>query len=152
MRIALDSNLLIYLARVWKADGDQRKTAAAESILLRLPESIIPVVPFQALGESYRVMLRYGYDREKCRATVLEWANRFETVASSEHAFLSAIDLATDHKLQFWDALIINAAADAGCQMLLSEDLQAGFVWRGLRVVNPFAPELDQRLSRLLAD
>ena len=120
--------------------------------MLRLPESIIPVVPFQALGESYRVMLRYGYDREKCRATVLEWANRFETVASSEHAFLSAIDLATDHKLQFWDALIINAAADAGCQMLLSEDLQAGFVWRGLRVVNPFAPELDQRLSRLLAD
>ena len=151
MRVAFDSNFLLYLAMVWRVDSDRAKTASVENLLRRWPDAAPPVLPYQVLGEAYHVMQRYGYNREKCRATVLEWANRFETVASSEQAFLSAIDLTTDHKLQFWDALIINAAADAGCQMLLSEDLQAGFVWRGLRVVNPFAPELDQRLSRLLA-
>ena len=105
----------------------------------------------QVLGECYQVMARFGHSRTKCREIIEDWSANFETFASGEDAFLAAFDLATDHKLQFWDALIINAAADAGCQMLLSEDLQAGFVWRGLLVVNPFAPELDQRLSRLLA-
>ena len=151
MKVAFDSNILVYLAMVWRVDSDRAKTATIENLLRRWPDTAPPVVPFQVLGEAYNVMQRYGYTREKCRETVLDWATNFETVASSEQAFLSAIDLTTDHKLQFWDALIINAAADAGCQMLLSEDLQPGFVWRGLRVVNPFAPELDQRLSRLLA-
>ena len=30
-------------------------------------------------------------------------------------------------------------AADAGCRLLLSEDLQDGFTWRGVTVVDPFA-------------
>ena len=109
------------------------------------------VCPLQTFGEAFSVMHRSGRTREQCRETLNIWAARFETVASGESAYLSAINLATDHKLQFWDALIICVSADAGCQLLLSEDLQSGFGWRGLRVVNPFAPELDQRLSRLLA-
>lgn len=128
------------------------KTASIGSILLRLRGDAFPIVPYQVLGETYRVMMRYGYDRAKCRDTVLDWAGNFETVASSGEAFLSAIDLATDHKLQFWDALIINAAADAKCELLLSEDMHPGFRWRGVTVVNPFAIKLDQRLARLLED
>ena len=35
--------------------------------------------------------------------------------------------------------MILNAAADAGCALLLSEDMRPGFAWRGVTVANPFA-------------
>ena len=47
--------------------------------------------------------------------------------------------LARDHGLSFYDALIAAAALEAGCDTLLSEDMQDGHVVRGLTIVNPFA-------------
>jgi len=44
------------------------------------------------------------------------------------------------HQLSIWDALILQAALDAGCDTLLSEDLQTGQRFGTLEVVNPFAP------------
>jgi predicted nucleic acid-binding protein len=41
-------------------------------------------------------------------------------------------------KLSFWDALIVAAAAGAGCEALITEDLNPGQVIAGVRVVNPF--------------
>lgn len=40
--------------------------------------------------------------------------------------------------LSWWDALIVAAARDAGCELLLSEDLQEGQRIAGVEVVNPF--------------
>jgi predicted nucleic acid-binding protein len=40
--------------------------------------------------------------------------------------------------LAFWDALIVAAARSAGCQVLLSEDLQDGQDLGGIVVVDPF--------------
>ena len=51
---------------------------------------------------------------------------------------LAAIDLHRLHRLSFWDALILQAAAAAGCRELLSEDMQAGIRHGGVVVVNPF--------------
>jgi predicted nucleic acid-binding protein len=42
------------------------------------------------------------------------------------------------HRLSCWDALIVAAAADAGCGLLLTEDLQDGRVYEGVTVMNPF--------------
>lgn len=47
--------------------------------------------------------------------------------------------LAAAHRLPFYDALVVVAARDAGCDVLYSEDLQNGRVFDGLRVVDPFA-------------
>lgn len=41
--------------------------------------------------------------------------------------------------LAFWDALIVAAARSAGCDALLTEDLQDGQDLDGLVVVDPFA-------------
>ena len=51
---------------------------------------------------------------------------------------LAAIDLHRLHQLSLWDALILQAAAAAGCRELLSEDMQPGFRHGGVVVVNPF--------------
>ncbi|HZC22176.1 MAG TPA: VapC toxin family PIN domain ribonuclease, partial [Candidatus Binatia bacterium] len=49
-----------------------------------------------------------------------------------------------------WDAIILSAAAEAGCRLLLSEDLQAGFTWNGVTVANPFAAKKHELLAELL--
>jgi predicted nucleic acid-binding protein len=46
--------------------------------------------------------------------------------------------LAEDHRLSFYDALIVAAAIEAGCDILYSEDMQHGRTIGGLAVVNPF--------------
>ena len=64
---------------------------------------------------------------------------------------VNATDLAADHGLTIWDSVVLAAAAEAGCRLLLSEDLQEGFTWRGVTVANPFAPTQNPILAALLA-
>jgi predicted nucleic acid-binding protein len=50
----------------------------------------------------------------------------------------SALALARDHGFAFYDALIVAAAIEAGCDVLYSEDMQHGRSIAGLSIVNPF--------------
>lgn len=43
-----------------------------------------------------------------------------------------------DHRISYWDAAIIEAARALGCDVVLSEDLSAGYDYGGVRVDNPF--------------
>jgi predicted nucleic acid-binding protein len=49
-----------------------------------------------------------------------------------------AREIARDHRFGFYDALIVAAAIDAGCDTLFSEDLQGGRAFGMLKIVNPF--------------
>ena len=50
----------------------------------------------------------------------------------------AARDLAASDQVSFYDALIVCAAQQSGCDRLYSEDLQAGRQFGALRIVNPF--------------
>ena len=50
----------------------------------------------------------------------------------------AAVALARDHGLSFYDALIVAAALEAGCDILYTEDMQHGRKFGGLTIVNPF--------------
>ena len=50
----------------------------------------------------------------------------------------AAIGLAREHSLSFYDALIVAAAIEAGCDILYSEDMQHGRAIGGLTIRNPF--------------
>ena len=43
------------------------------------------------------------------------------------------------YSLSWWDALIVAAAQSSGCSALLTEDLQNGQRFGGVRVIDPFA-------------
>jgi len=58
--------------------------------------------------------------------------------------------LHADHQMQIWDGLVLAVAAEHRCRILLSEDLQHGFTWRGVSVVNPFAPNRHPLLEQVL--
>jgi predicted nucleic acid-binding protein len=51
------------------------------------------------------------------------------------------------HHLSFWEALVVAAAWQTGCEHLLTEDLQDGQDLGGTVVVNPFLRGPDQLLS-----
>ena len=60
------------------------------------------------------------------------------------------MDLCVSHSLSCWDALVLNVAAEAGARLLLTEYMQQGFSWRGVRIVNPLADSVDPLLEQLL--
>jgi hypothetical protein len=72
------------------------------------------------------------------------------TADTTGSAVIAALDLAATHRLGIWDSLIISVAAENACRVLLSEDLQDGFIWRGLTVLNPFAVPRSPLLDALL--
>lgn len=147
MRVALDTNILAYAEGV----GDVPRCTGAIRLIEQLPAEIV-LLPAQTLGELFRVLT--GKAQRKAgpaREAIMTWADSFEVADSSWAAFQAAIDLATDHKLQIWDALIIAVAAEHRCRILLSEDLQNGFIWRGVTVVNPFAAPSSPLLDNILA-
>jgi predicted nucleic acid-binding protein len=53
--------------------------------------------------------------------------------------------------LGVWDAVVLAATSKAGCRVLLSEDLQEGFTWGGVTVVDPFASMRHPLLHAWLA-
>ena len=46
-------------------------------------------------------------------------------------------------KLSFWDAMVVHATAELGCDMLWTEDLNDGQVIKGVHIRDPFAAEQD---------
>jgi predicted nucleic acid-binding protein len=57
-------------------------------------------------------------------------------VTGETHA--TAVTLAKDHGFAFYDALIVAAALEAGCDTLYSEDMHHGGNFRGLTIIDPF--------------
>jgi len=147
MRIALDTNVMAYAEGL----GDETRCAAAITLIEQLPADLV-LLPAQTLGELYRVLTgKAKREATEVREVILGWADSFVVADSSWTAFQSALDLAADHGLQIWDALIISIAAENHCRLLLSEDLQNGFTWRGVTVVNPFAMPRSRLLVSVLS-
>ncbi len=149
-RVAYDTNILVYIQGVENHPDDLAKIKAARLLHHKLSEACVCVAPQQALGELYSVLVRDTRNREFAREQLLRCFDEFDVTPADSGAFADAIDLATEHKLQLWDALILATAASGGCSLLLSEDMQDGFAWRGVTVVNPFAAKMHKRLARVL--
>lgn len=149
-RVALDTNILAYLAGVSRDTRDDAKIEQVRNLMGRLSDEVSLVAPTQTLGELFVVLRRGGASAQDARAILLEFAQAFGSSASETRTALAAADLVVDHKLQFWDALIVTAAAEAGCALLLSEDMQDGFLTRGLTVINPLRDILHPKLAVLL--
>jgi len=71
-------------------------------------------------------------------------------IETSAEVMLSAADLATDHQLSIWDSVILSAAAEAGCRLLLSEELRDSFTRNGFTDTNPFALSKHELLAAVL--
>jgi len=145
VRVALDTNVLVY-AEGW---GDDVRCKLASDLIARLKptDSIVAV---QVLGELSRVLTsKMKKSGTEVRELLLSWSDGVVVADTTWTAFQSAMDLSVDHQISMWDALILAVAAENKCRLLLSEDFQNGFTWRGVTVVNPF--ETKAKPYKLLA-
>lgn len=150
-RIALDTNILAYAEGLALTVADDPKVARAQDILAIIPERCT-VVPVQVLGELYNVLTRKRRTSADGAVAAIEtWRRTSIGVDTTDALLAAAIALAGQHRLAIWDAVILSAAAEARCDYLLSEDMQDGFVWRGVMIVNPFGANVPGSLARLLA-
>ena len=134
------------------AEGVNTETrqSEAQDVLRRLPAESV-VLPAQVLGELFRVLTRKGgASVQSARAKLMSWIDGFSVEGTAPGVLVVAADLAATHQLDIWDAVILSAASAAGCSLLLSEDLQDGFIWGGVTVVNPFAESLHPLLASAL--
>jgi len=146
MRVALDTNVLAYAEGV---NGAQMRKAALE-LVERLPEGTA-LLPVQTLGELFNLLVRKAKRSPgRARKAILSWRDAFPLIETSAEVMLAAADLATDHQLSIWDSVVLSAAAESGCRLLLTEDMQEGFTWKGVTVTNPFATSKHELLAALL--
>ena len=146
MRIALDTNILVYAEGV---NGPEKRTQTLT--ILRGLSSDTVVIPAQVLGELFNVLTRKaGRSPADARDAVLAWRDNFSVIGVTPEVMLAAVDLSTNHQFAIWDAVILAAASAAACRMLLSEDLHNGFAYGGVTVVNPFASPRHAMLDLLL--
>ncbi len=133
-RSFLDTNILVYAD-----DGDSpEKQQRAIEIILEHRAAGTSVVSLQVLQEYFAITTRkLGTDPGVARRKI-EVLAQLDVVAPTLDDLLAAIDLHRDHQVSIWDALIVRAAQRSGCAVLLTEDLQDGRVFEGLKVVNPF--------------
>jgi predicted nucleic acid-binding protein len=152
-RFAVDTNVLAYAEGLLSAPDDRLKIDVARRLLRGLiGAAAAPVIPVQVLAELHRLLLRKGrLGAGEVSARVTRLGAAGEVIATTRAVFDMALILAEDHGLQTFDAIILAAAAEARCDLLLSEDLQAGFSWRGVVVSNPFGAAPDRRVADLLA-
>ncbi len=145
MKVALDTNVL---AAAEGVDGAARRAVALD-LLRALPRDRV-VLPAQVLGELFNVLVRKASrSRSHARSAMLGWHDAFPVAGTTTEAMVAAADLANDHRMGIWNSVIFSVAARAGCRMLLSEDLHAGFTWGGVTVVNPFGSERNPLLEAL---
>lgn len=143
MKVALDTNVLAYAAGV----DDQVRQDRAQRLINSMDATDI-VLPSQVAGELYNVLHRKDRrSREEAASIVRSWIDVLVFTVHSATAFADAVNLARDHGFQFWDALIVCVAAEAGCTLLVSEDMQEGFVYRGMTIANPFVDPLHPMMA-----
>jgi predicted nucleic acid-binding protein len=134
-RTFVDTNVLVY------ADDKSaaRKRERALALLGELIGDGSAVLSTQVLQEYFVIATRkLGVEADIARRKV-EALARLDVVIIRPDLVLAAIDLHRLHAISFWDALVIRAAAAAGCSRVLTEDLNNGQVLDGVRVENPFS-------------
>ncbi len=143
--IGIDTNVIVYAEGV----NDPERQAAALVLLSGIPRDQI-VISVQVVGELFNVLTKRGVAREQARQRALFWKESLAIRETSLPLMDVAMRFATEHRVRIWDALILAAAAEARCDLLLSEDFQDGFAWRGVTVVNPFAEKPHKLLAKLM--
>jgi predicted nucleic acid-binding protein len=131
----VDTNVLLYSVST-HPEEERKATVAAE--LLDGDDLCLSV---QVLQEFYvqatRASRSGALSHEEAVAFIEKWL-RFPvqevTVALMQEAFVAR----ARWQLSYWDAAVVVAAKLQGCEQMLSEDLNAGQDYAGVRVVNPF--------------
>ena len=125
-----DTNVLVYIA-----SGDTAKADLAEAAIT--PGGAISVQVLNELASVARRKMQMSWPETHALLTTLRGLLTVHPLTLETHE--TGLRLAERYGLSVYDAMIAAAALHAGCDTLLSEDMQHGMALdEGLRIVNPF--------------
>lgn len=133
-RSFFDTNVLVY-ADDKAAPAKQRR---AIDLVAEHRRARTGVVSLQVLQEYFVTVTRKLLVNPQLARRKVELLAEFDVASPEVADILAAIDLHRLHGFSFWDALILRAAKQAGCNVLFSEDMQDAREVDGLQIVNPF--------------
>ena len=134
----VDANILVYAFDA--AAGP--KQAVAQQLLQRLWDQGGGFLSVQVLQEFFVAVTR----KVSHPLSAAEAADRirdfvvWKVFSPTINDVLAAIRLQEQAQLSFWDAMVVTAAAELGCGVLWTEDLNDGQLVQGVRIRNPFTP------------
>jgi predicted nucleic acid-binding protein len=134
-RCFVDTNILIYAHDNTTGIKYQR----ARKLLVQLWDSGLGVLSTQVLQElCFNLRRKAGNPLPvaKVRQLIREYST-WEVVTNTPESVLRALEIEMRYKISFWDALILQAAEDAGATILYSEDLASKQRYGSIQVVNP---------------
>lgn len=130
-----DTNVLLYAI---SRDPDEASKARRANEVLAAGDMGLSV---QVLQEFYvqatRASRRDAITHEQAVGLVEAW-RRFPVQEMSVEVMVAAFATRRRFGISYWDAAIIEASRVLGCAIVLSEDLDTGTDYDGVRVENPF--------------
>ena len=132
----IDTNILVYAYDNHFPDKQQR----AQEILIRAVKNGSGVLSTQVLGEFFTVVtekIKVPLSVKNAR-DIIKYMGSMPVQEIDLLIVNRAIDTLEQYKISYWDSLIIAAAERAGCNHILSEDLNAGQKYYEMEVINPF--------------
>jgi predicted nucleic acid-binding protein len=135
----VDANVLVY---AFDSSAGVKQKKAVE-LLTRLWDSGTGCLSVQVLQEFFVTVTRKvprPLSIDEAADHIREFAlwKMFSPVADD---VLAAIVLHKQAKLNFWDAMVVQAAAQTECDILWTEDLSDGQLMRGVHIRNPFSAQ-----------
>lgn len=134
-RCFADTNLFLYAAS--KDPADASKKAVARALLEREDIGISAQV-LQEFAHNATAKKRLGLQPAETEA-VLHALLDYPVLPVSGELVLDAFAIQHRYQISYWDAAIIAAARELGCEILYTEDLNPGQSYAGVIAENPFA-------------
>jgi predicted nucleic acid-binding protein len=131
----VDTNILVY-AHDRSAGVKHRRARALVEQLWDSGKGVLSTQVLQELCINLRRKAGNPLSIDEVRLLIRDYA-AWDVVTNTPASILKALDIETRYKISFWDALIVQAAEDAGASILYSEDLAAGQRYGVTRVLNP---------------
>lgn len=134
VRSFFDTNILVY------ADDEAHpaKQRRALELLAEHRRGGTGVVSMQILQEYFVTVTRKLNVEPQIARRKMELLAEFDIARLDVDDILAAVDLHRLHGFSFWYCLVLRAAKQSGCKILLSEDLQQRREVDGVRISNPF--------------
>jgi predicted nucleic acid-binding protein len=140
----VDTNILMY-AHDASAGAKHERASALVQALWENRSGVVSTQVLQELAVNLRRKAGKPLDVKATREIVSDYLT-WQVVVNDGEAILEALDLEARYQVSFWDALVLQAAQAAGCEILYSEDLSDGQRYGTVQVRNPLASGFTARV------
>jgi predicted nucleic acid-binding protein len=133
--ISCDTNLFVYAH-----DNRELSKQATARLILGALAGREAAIGLQVVGEVQNALRkRLRTPAQVAYRVASDLLQEFASFAYDDRAVGMALAEASAGRLNYWDALLLAAADQAGVKTMLSEDMSDGLSFGGLEVINPFS-------------